>query len=113
MEMPGKVAYKNPRQRRRVFFREWRKHRGLTQDQVAERMGTTKTRVSLKETGKEPWDQDYLNSLAHILACDPIDLLARNPGDPEAPWAIWDALRPDQRKRAIRVLKALADEEAA
>ncbi len=37
----------------------------------------------------------------------------RNPLDPEAPWSIWERLKPEQRKQAIRVLRALADESEA
>jgi len=105
--MPGKVPYKNPQRRRRVFFREWRKHRGLTQDQVAERVGTTKTRVSLKESGKEPWDQDYLNALAHALQCEPVDLLIRDPTDPEGIWSVWDQAKPGERKMIVDIAKTV------
>lgn len=44
----------------RAFFKEWREYRGLTQQRLADRLGTTKLRVSLKERGEESWDDAYL-----------------------------------------------------
>lgn len=99
--------------RSRHFIREWREHRKLTQDQLAERLETSKTSISRIETGKQPYTQDTLDRLAWALRCSPADLLMRNPLDPEAPWSIWDSLKPAQRRQAIRLLKALVEEEAA
>lgn len=73
----------------------------------------SKASLSRIENGKQPYTQDVLEWLAYSLRCEVGDLIMRNPLDPEAPWSIWDTLKPAQRKQAIRLLKALAEEEAA
>lgn len=99
--------------RRPTFIRHWRKFRNLTLERLAERVGMSVGNLSLIERGKYGYNQDTLEALAFALQCEPSDLIVRNPLDPEAPWSIWDTLKPEQRRRAIRVLKALAEEEAA
>lgn len=101
------------------FIREWRKHRNdMTQEALAERiaewLGTSFTAATLSriETRKSPYSQRQLDAMADALNCAPADLIMRNPLDTEAPWSIWDRLNLAQRKQAIRLLKALADEEA-
>lgn len=73
----------------------------------------SKASLSRIETGKQPYTQNVLEQIAGALRCEPADLIMRNPLDPEVPWSIWDALKPAQRKQALRLLKALAEEEAA
>src|SRR6267154_545963 len=55
---------------RRNFFQEWRKHRGLTQQQVADRMETTRSSGSRRERGLVSDSQDYLEVLADGLQTD-------------------------------------------
>lgn len=109
--MPPRIGSKT--KRRPHFIREWREHRGLTQERLADRLGTSKASLSRIETGKQPYTQDVLEAVAGALGCQAADLLMRNPLDPEAPWTIWEQLKPVQRQQAIRVLKALAEEEVA
>jgi transcriptional regulator with XRE-family HTH domain len=106
--MPRKIEFRNPHPRKRTFFKEWRKKHDMTQQQLADELGTTKTRVSMKENGKEPYDQDYLEALANaVKAEDVASLLVRNPFDPEPIWLIWDQAKPAQRRQIIEVAKAL------
>lgn len=93
-----------------TFIRHWRKHRTLTLERLAERIEMSVGNLSMIERGDYGYSQDTLEALAEALGCHPADLLMRNPLDPEAPWSIWDRLKPAQRKQAVRVLKALADE---
>lgn len=97
----------------RLFVREWREYRGLTQEQLADRVGMTPASLSRIERGLQPYNQGTLEALAKSLNCNRIDLMVRNPLDPESPWTLWDRIKPDQRKTAIKMLKALAEEEAA
>src|SRR5204863_9937591 len=76
--------------RRKTFFKEWRDHRGLSQERLAERLDTSVASVSRIETGKQPYTQDYLEALAAALQTDPASLLMRDPSDPDAIWTIWD-----------------------
>jgi transcriptional regulator with XRE-family HTH domain len=70
---------KPPRQRRRHFIREWRETRGLTQEQVADRIGISATNLGRIENGKVPYNQDFLEEAAVALSCEPWDLLNRDP----------------------------------
>jgi transcriptional regulator with XRE-family HTH domain len=91
----------------RHFIREWRKFRGLNQEQLAERIGIGKPYVSKIETGKRRYDQPFLEAAAEALQCTPADLLVRDPLDPEGIWSIWDGLQPAERVQAVSVIKAL------
>lgn len=99
------VVTPRPKPRRRVFIREWRKHRGLTLEQLAERVDTTHATLSRVERGRQDYTQGLLEALAEALSCDPEDLLMRDPTDPEGIWSVWDTVEPVQKKQAIRVLK--------
>ena len=101
----------------RHFIREWRKFRNLTQDRLGERIGMSPSSISQLETGAQGYSQPTLEALAHALNCEAGELLMRNPTDPEAPWGIWESLRPATKRQAIEVLKTLKrteeDERAA
>jgi len=91
----------------RWFLREWRKHRGLTQDQLAERSGLSKPFISQLERGMRQYTQSLLERFAEVLRCDPPDLIMRDPTDPEGLWSIYDQLTPPQRVQAVAVLRAI------
>ena len=92
---------------RRHFIREWRKHRGLTQDHLAERVGIARTYVSKIESGARRYDQPFLEAAAVVLDCTPADLIVRDPRDPEGIWTLWDTLEPAERRQALAVIQAL------
>lgn len=91
---------------KRTFIREWRKHRRLTLEKLAERVGITHGNLSRIERGLRPYGQPLLEALAEELRTDPASLLMRNPLDPEGLWSIWDQIPPTERPRAIEVLRA-------
>ncbi len=93
--------------RHRIFLREWRKHRGYTQEQLAEMIGTTHATLSRIERGLLPYNQGFLERAAEMLMCEPADLLVRNPEDPEGIWSIWDNAKPGQRRQIVEVAKTL------
>lgn len=97
--------------RRRHFFREWRKHRKLSLERASEAVGMSRENLGKIERGQVPYDQDWLERLAVVYDCEPVDLITRNPLDAEGPWLIWDKLAEAQRKQALRVLRALAEED--
>lgn len=109
--MPTQSRFKKKHVLRKTYFKEWREHRGLTQDQVADRIGTTKTRVSNKENRKEPYDQFYLEALAQALNTDPASLLMRNPNDDQAPWSLLESLNPQSHEKAIEYIKLPKDKD--
>ena len=65
--------------RRPTFIKEWRVFRNLTQDRVAERIGVSRENYGRIESGKVPYNQDFLEICADALACTSGDLLSRNP----------------------------------
>ena len=106
--MPKRAAYQQYGRRVRVYFKEWREHAGLTQQKLADRLGTSKTRVSMKERGIEGWDDAYLAALAEALGLDePASLLVRNPLDRSAPWSLLDNLKPASRAKVLDYIDTL------
>lgn len=93
--------------RRRLFLTEWRKHRQLTQEQLAERTGLSQGMISQLETGRSDFTGNLLDLLAEALMCEPADLLVRNPADSEAPWSVWDTLDVPQQRLAVEMMKTL------
>lgn len=89
------------------YIREWRKHRGLTQEQLAERIGIARSYLSKIESGARRYDQPFLEAAAEALRCDAGDIITRDPTDPEALWSIWDQLTPPVRRQAYAMIKAL------
>lgn len=69
--------------------------------------------LSRIERGFQPYNQPQLEAIASALNCTPADLIMRDPLDTEAPWSIWDALKPHQRQLAVRILRDLQESEAA
>lgn len=92
---------------RKHFIREWRKHRGYTQAQLAERIGIAESYVSKIESGKRRYDQPFLEAAAEALNCDTADLIMRDPSDPEGIWSIWDQLKPAERNQVVEIAKTL------
>jgi transcriptional regulator with XRE-family HTH domain len=69
------------RQWRKNFIREWREFRGLTQEQLAERIARTKATVSRIETGDIAYTREFLEVAADVLGTHPGILLIRAPVD--------------------------------
>jgi transcriptional regulator with XRE-family HTH domain len=67
----------------RQRIREFRVRRGLTQAELAERVGTTAATVSRLETNAMTVSTDWLERFAAVLGVHPADLIER-PGSPRA-----------------------------
>ena len=89
------------------YIRQWRKHRGLTQEQLAERIGISKSYVTKIETFKRRYDQPFLEAAAEALRCEPADLIMRDPTDPDGIWSVWDTLAPVERRQVVEIAKTL------
>jgi transcriptional regulator with XRE-family HTH domain len=94
-----------PRKAFRLYLREWREHRGLTQDQLAQRIGKAKGQVSGWESGSRGLRQDMAADLAYALDIS-IDDLYRDPAAPSADDLLRDA-PPEVRALAIDMIKTL------
>jgi transcriptional regulator with XRE-family HTH domain len=84
----------NPKHRRRHFIRAWREHRGLTQAQLADLLGTSITTISRIENLRRGYTQDFLEACADALRTDPASLIMREPSYPDGIWAIWEQAKP-------------------
>ncbi len=94
----------------RHFIKEWRKHRGLTQQRLADRLGLTHGAVSQLERGLVGYTQPTLEALAEALQCEPADLIWRDP-DSEFGAILAEVRKfpPEQQKRIVAVLKAFRE----
>lgn len=100
--MPPRIG---PRRPPRIFLKEWREHRELTQETLANRLGTTDVTVSRWETGRAKLNTDVMAAIAEALDIQPGDLF-RMPGRPSAD----DLLRGQPEEvveQAVRLIQAI------
>lgn len=93
--------------KRKHFLKQWRKHRGYSQVQLAERLHITQGHLSKIENYKSPWDEHLLTAAADELRCEVVDLLIRDPSQPDSIWSIWDQLKPVEQQQVVEVAKVL------
>lgn len=111
--MPKKASPHPKPKRRPTFIRQWRKHRDLTLVEMSERLHVELEfeidhgQISRIERAVSPYGQDVLEAFAAVLRCDPVDLLIRDPSDPEGLWSIYGALTPPERHQAVEILKTI------
>lgn len=105
--MPRVPGWHTCRMGNRHFIKEWRKHRGLNQEQLAERIGITKSYLSKIESGARRYDQPFLEAAASVLNVEIPDLLIRDPSDPAGLWSIYDQLSPQERVQVVEIAKTL------
>lgn len=89
------------------YIKEWRKFRGLTQVQLAERIGIDRAYLSKIESGKRRYDQPFLEAAAVVFQCAPADLIIRDPTDPAGIWSIWETLDAPQRTQVVEIAKTI------
>lgn len=70
--------------RRKIFIKEWRKFRKLSQEKLGEMIGRDGTTVSEIENGNIGYTRETLELLATALECEPYDLISRPPNDKDA-----------------------------
>lgn len=100
--MPPRIGPKKPF---KLFIAEWREAKGLTQQQLGDRLGTSDVTISRWETRMRQADLDAQEAIAEALGIEPQDL-RRHPDQPSA-----DALLRDQPQevveQAIRLIQAI------
>lgn len=103
---------------RRIYLREWRRNKHLTQAQVVAsllsledpQLPTTEASLSRIETGKQPYSQRILEALADIYGREPWELIGRHPDKEGVVESLLDRLDDKQRRQAHAVIEALAKE---
>lgn len=97
----------------KTYIREWRKHRGLTLEQLSSRLEETGERdlgpsaLSMLERGQRAYTQQSLEALADALNTDVASLLMRDPSDPDAIWSVWDHAKPGERQMIVEIAKTV------
>lgn len=95
------------RERTKHFFKEWREYRGLTQEQAISKLGWSQSKISRRESGLTPYDQDDLEAAAEAYRCDPTDLIRVDPTKEGEVVDLMRLLNDKNRDMAVRMLKAL------
>lgn len=94
-----------------MYFAEWRIHRGLTQEQLAERVGSGKSAVSKLESGKNKFNLSTLEAWADALSCDPTDFFRSPPSGSETEEeSLAEMLKkasPKERRAALAAVAAM------
>lgn len=94
----------------KLFIVEWREQRGLSQDALAERVGTTKASISRWETGKRDVTGESLAAIAAALGLEPV-LLFRHPKDQSLDDLLSTAPS-ELRRKAVAIIQALLTEDS-
>lgn len=90
-------------------MKEWRAYRGLTQEQLAERVGMAVSNISQLEQGRQGYSQEGLEALADALQCDPGQLLTVDPSKTDAIWSIWEHAKPAERQMIVDIAKTITN----
>lgn len=91
--------------RRHLYLKEWRKHRKLTQEKLADRLETSAATVSrMEKRAREP-NVGYLEALADALDCEPQDFY-RPPTNPFLDDEVRNA-PPEKQEQIKAVVMAL------
>lgn len=91
---------------RRTYIREWRQHRDLTLEKLADRLDMTASHLSMLERGQRGYTQETLEQIAEALQTTAPSLLMRLPGEDEI-WSIWDHAKPGVRQQLTEIAKTL------
>lgn len=103
-----------PRPKHLTFLKQWRKHRNLTQEKAADRIGIDRTTLGRIERGLVPYNQIFLEQAADAYRCEPADLLMRDPKNPI--WTLMDTVRglsPVQQKQVAGIIRGYIENSAA
>lgn len=103
--MPAKIY---PKRRVKTYIAEWREHYGLTQKQVAERLGCDVMTVSRWELHKTAITMDILAAIAEALAGDTIEAedLLHHPERPTPNQLMRDQPQ-ELQEQALSILRAM------
>lgn len=99
---------KKKRVLRRHYFKEWREHRGLTQEQAAARLDLDRTTLGRVENRRTPYSQAILEAAAEAYGCEPWDILNVDPGKEGLVVDMIDRFRssdPAEQKAALDFLE--------
>lgn len=88
-------------------LRAWRKFRTMTQQELADAVGTTKSVISDLERGVVQLNDKWLRRLAPVLQTQPGHILDHDPADLDSDIIdIWAHIDEADREQAARVLRS-------
>lgn len=91
------------------YLRAWREYREMTQEELAEKVGTTANMIHYLETGERGLSAKWLRRLAPALKTTPGHLLEHDPKRlPADILDIWAGIDERDRRTAIRMLESLS-----
>jgi transcriptional regulator with XRE-family HTH domain len=96
--------------REKTFLREWRRFRGLSLQQAAERLDMSAGHLSRIENGISGYTQDFLVAAAELYGTDIISLLIRHPARPNDLWSAWSAAlkaAPQTQQQIAEIVRTL------
>jgi transcriptional regulator with XRE-family HTH domain len=106
--MPKRVVPRfKTRVRRRTFFKEWRKARGMTLEKAAEAAGMTAGNLSAMERGAQGYTQDGLEALADVYRTSTGWLLDVDPTKDDAIMPIWESAKPADRQKITDIARTI------
>jgi transcriptional regulator with XRE-family HTH domain len=88
--------------RGKLYIREWRKFKKLTQAELAEKIGVDPTQISRIESGKRNYDRPTLEAIASVLGCPVGFLLTVGPEEQDELQAVWSELSDRERRQLLR-----------
>jgi transcriptional regulator with XRE-family HTH domain len=91
----------------RIYLREWREFRHLTQEKLAELSGVGVSSITQIETGKMGWSPMTLRNLAKALKITPGLLLDVDPKEDEALWTLYGRANANQRQQILDLAKVI------
>lgn len=95
------------------FFKQWRKHRGMTLEQAAPLANMTAGNLSAMERGAQGYTPDGLEALANVYKTSPGWLLEVNPlEDKHGFLPIWDKADDDQRETIVDLAQTVVKRRA-
>ena len=90
-------------------LRAWREFRELTQEQLAEKVGTTAAVISLLESGKRGLSLKWLLRFSGPLQATPGFILDHQPEDlPTEVLDVWAAIPEDMHDQALEILRTFS-----
>jgi len=96
-----------------TYLRQWRRYRGLTQEQLADAVGMTAPTISQLENNKQGFTGETLAKLAHALRCSPAALLGHDPTQEDSLWPVVEAaghLQARDRQKILAILKVALEQ---
>src|SRR4051794_12506930 len=100
--MPPRIG---PKRVLRLYLAEWRENRGLTQQQLGDRLGVSDVTVSRWETRARQPDLSAQEAIAEALGIESVDL-RRHPAQPSAD-ALLRGQPPEVIDQAMKLIMAI------